>query len=125
MKRLSLDEVLSLHALTIEAHGGISGVRDMSLLDAAIKAPFQTFDHTDLYPEIESKAAHLAFGLIQNHPFLDGNKRTGLLAMLVFLEVNGITLSYSDKELVDLGLKIACGKFSSEKIQDWIHHHVL
>lgn len=74
MKVLSKQKIRMLHAALIEMYGGTDGVRDEGLLDSAVNAPFQTFGGVELYPTILEKAARLGFGLIQNHPFLDGNK---------------------------------------------------
>lgn len=90
MKRLSKDQILLLHHALIEETGGLDGLRDEGLLESALDAPFQSFGETDVYPSIQQKGARLGFGLIQNHAFVDGNKRIGALAMLVFLSLNGI-----------------------------------
>lgn len=90
MKRLSKDQILLLHHALIEETGGLDGLRDEGLLESALDAPFQSFGETDVYPSIQQKGARLGFGLIQNHAFVDGNKRIGAHAMLVFLSLNGI-----------------------------------
>jgi death-on-curing protein len=76
-----------------------------------------------LYPTIEAMAAHLAFSLIKNHAFLDGNKRIGMLAMAVFLELNNKAITYTDDELFDLGLGLATGTFDEENVILWIENH--
>ncbi|XCB30859.1 type II toxin-antitoxin system death-on-curing family toxin [Arcanobacterium hippocoleae] len=95
------------------------------LLDAAINAPFQTFGGVDLYPTLIEKAACLGYSLSANHPFVDGNKRIGAHAMLVFLSVNGVELSYRDEELVKLYLDIASGKESQQSLASWIEAHMI
>ncbi|MDR2568732.1 MAG: Fic family protein, partial [Oscillospiraceae bacterium] len=75
MKKLSKEQVLLLHCELINAHGGSDGIRDESLLDSAISAPFQTFGGQSMFPSIQQKAVRLGYGLIMNHPFIDGNKR--------------------------------------------------
>ncbi len=85
MKRLSKEQILLLHTQLIEQTGGSNGVRDYSLLESALETPFQTFLDTDLYPTVQAKTARLGYGLIKNHPMVDGNKRIGTHAMLVFL----------------------------------------
>jgi len=107
MKRLSLETLISMHSELIIQSGGLDGVRDMILLDASVNSPFHTFDGEYLYPSLQAMAAHLAFSLIKNHPFLDGNKRIGILAMLVFLEINGLPVHCTDEELIHLGLGLA------------------
>lgn len=93
MKMLSKRQILLLHSMLVAQSGGMDGLRDEGLLDAAINMPLQTFGGQELYPTILEKAARLGYGLIRNHPFLDGNKRIGAHAMLVFLDINNITLS--------------------------------
>jgi len=85
--RLSIDDVIALHNRLISRSGGIDGVRDAHMLDQSINSPFHTFGGQNLYPSIQAMPAHLAFSLIKNHPFLDGNKRIGILVMMVFLGV--------------------------------------
>ena len=113
MKKLKLDQIIKLHEMLLKETGGIPGLRDVSLLESAINSPFQTFDKVSLSPTLERKAARLGYGIVKNHPFLDGNKRTGLLAMLTFLEINGIKLDYTDEELIKIGLALADGTFSN------------
>lgn len=117
---ISKEQVFKIHTSLINETGGIDGIRDENLLDSALNSPFQTFDTKDLYPEISDKAAQLSFSIIKNHPFLDGNKRIGVHIMLVFLTLNNIKLLYSQKELIDLGLKIADSSFSKNDIKKWI-----
>lgn len=93
MRMLSKNQVLALHAALLEEFGGTDGIRDMGMLESALAAPFQTFGGESLYPSLQAKAAQLGFGLVCNHPFLDGNKRTGAHVMLVFLALNGISWS--------------------------------
>ncbi len=123
MKKLSKDEILYMHTELIVATGGEDGVRDLSLLLSAIETPFQTFAGAYLYPTIIEKASRLAYGIIKNHPFIDGNKRIGVLVMLVFLELNRVSLIYTEEELVVLGLSIASGDMDSSEILTWIKSH--
>ena len=99
MKTLTKEQVLYLHAELIEEFGGTDGIRDMGLLESAMYAPFQTFGGEALYPSVQAKAAKLGLGIVGNHPFLDGNKRTGAHVMLIFLALNGIELEYTQEEL--------------------------
>lgn len=92
---LTKNQILLLHNQLIMETGGLAGVKDEGMLESAINAPFQTFDGVDMYPTIQHKAARLCFGIVKNHPFVDGNKRIGAHAMLVFLELNGFDLKYS------------------------------
>ena len=100
MKYLTREQVMKLHQVLIETSGGSLGIRDEGMLDSALKTPLQTFDKRELFPTILDKATRLAFGLIKNHPFIDGNKRIGTHAMLIFLALNNIMLSYKDEELI-------------------------
>ena len=98
MKKLSKEQILMLHTQLIQQTGGSDGVRDYNLLDSAIETPFQSFGGDELYPTIQAKAARLGYGLIKNHCMIDGNKRIGTHAMLVFLALNGIELKYTQKD---------------------------
>ncbi len=120
MKRLSKEQIKLLHKLLLEETGGLEGIRDEGLLDSAISAPFQTFDGQYVYITIEQKAARLGFSLIKNHAFLDGNKRIGVLAMLTFLEINGIQIDASDEELIAIGLGVANSSMDDKELLKWI-----
>lgn len=120
MINLTKEQVKMLHTIAVSETGGTDGVRDESLLDLAVNSPMQSFDGKDLYPTIQNKAAQLCFSLINNHPFIDGNKRIGILVMLTVLEINGIAVEVSDDELIKLGLGVAQGKISSKEITEWI-----
>lgn len=123
MIRLSMTQVITLHDELIRETGGRLGLRDESMLDAALNAPFHSFSGADAYPSIQHKAARLGFSLIQNHPFIDGNKRTGAHVMLVFLELNGIELAYEQGELTMFILQIAKGEVDTPQILQWILDH--
>lgn len=123
MKTLSKNQVTALHSALIREFGGIDGIRDEGLLESALAAPFQTFDGEPVYPSLQAKAAQLGFGLIRNHPFVDGNKRIGAHTMLVFLAVNGIELSYEQQELIDIILSVAAGQIDRQGLLQWILDH--
>lgn len=123
MKRLTKAQIIKMHRLLIQETGGSEGIRDEGLLDSALNAPFQTFDGEDVYKTIPAKAAKLGFLLINNHPFIDGNKRIGILAMLVFLEINGIEIKCTDDELIKLGLGLAEGTVDTKVLLGWIIEH--
>ncbi len=125
MKYPSKRQILLLHHTLIETSGGAEGVRDEGLLDSALMTPLQTFGNEELYPTLIHKAARLAFGLINNHPFIDGNKRIGTHAMLVFLALNGVELSYTDEDLVAIILDVAAGKIDEATLRSWIDRHCL
>lgn len=120
---LSKQQIIAMHHTLIMETGGIDGLRDEGLLDSAIAAPFQSFDSTELIKSVQQKAARLAYGLIQNHPFLDGNKRIGAHAMLVFLALNGISLFYTQDELASVFLKMAAGEIDYDDLLQWVIDH--
>lgn len=120
MIRLTEQQVLSVHEMMIKATGGSSGVRDMNLLQSALNAPFQSFEDKDVYPSLLSKAAAMCRSIISNHPFVDGNKRTGIHVMLIFLEVNGVQPDYIQDELIKLGLGVASGELDVNDILNWL-----
>ena len=123
MKKLSQKQILMLHKQLIQQTCGSDGVRDYNLLDAALEAPFQCFDGQELYPTLQAKAARLGYGLIKNHCMLDGNKRIGAHAMLVFMALNGIELDYTQKELYEIILSIASGDQECDDLLHWVLDH--
>ncbi len=123
MRTLSKRQILLLHEQLVEQSGGFAGIRDETLLDSALNAPFQSFDCEDAFPSIQQKAARLGYGLVKNHPFIDGNKRIGAHAMLVFLAVNGIELDYTQAELSDIILQVAAGETDYTGLLSWLIDH--
>jgi death-on-curing family protein len=123
MRILDKNHIIYIYDMILQQSGGLNGIRDERLLDSALKAPFQTFSSIELYPTIYQKAAGLCFGLINNHAFKDGNKRMGILVMMIFMELNGIEILCTDDELIALGLGIADGKIKQEQIQFWLENH--
>lgn len=123
MIRLTVNQVIAMQATLIDQTGGTDGILNREALLSSLNAPFQTFDGAELYPSIEEKAAKLAYFLISNHSFVDGNKRIGLYVMLVFLEVNGMLLDFTQQELIDLGLSVANGEAKDESILAFIQAH--
>lgn len=125
MRTLSKRQIIMLHSQLIEMTGGSDGIRDEGLLDSALAAPFQSYAGEELYPGIQAKAARLGYGLIKNHCMVDGNKRIGAHAMLVFLALNGIELSYTQEELYTIILEIAAGEKDYQELLNWIILHQL
>ena len=123
MKLLSKRHILMLHHDLIQNYGGTEGMRDENLLDSAINSPLQSFDGTGLYPSLFEKAARLGFGLIKNHPMLDGNKRLGAHSMLTFLNINGVILKWTQEDLINITLAIASGEKQYEDLLQWIISH--
>lgn len=120
---LSKQQILLLHSQLISETGGSDGLRDVGLLESSINSPFQQFGNEDLYPTIQQKASRLCFGLVNNHPFIDGNKRIGAHVMLVFLALNGIELEYTQDDLSSTILKLASNEISYQQLTKWIINH--
>jgi death-on-curing protein len=113
-------DILKLHELSVQKHGGSNGIRPEGLLDSAITRPFQTFDGLDLYISTIDKAAAIAESLIINHPFIDENKRTGFLAMLAILKMGGINLIASEEDAYQFTISISTGEIKFEQIVEWL-----
>jgi death-on-curing protein len=125
MKKLTKEQVVLLHKALVAESGGSSEIRDEGLLDSALNAPFQTFSGTELYPTVLEKAARLGYGLIKNHPFVDGNKRIGTHVMLVFLMLNHFEVEYNDNDLVQLILGVASGEIDDRQLLVWLQQHLV
>ena len=123
MIRLSKEQVILLHQRLIETTGGSTGIRDEGMLESALSNAFQSFGDVELYPSIQAKAAQLCFGIVKNHPMIDGNKRLGTHVMLVFMALNGYELLYTQQELSNTILDLAAGKIGFETILQWIISH--
>ena len=125
MITLTKEQVLLLHKSIYERYGGSYGVRDEGLLDSALEAPFQTFAGQELYPTDIDKIVRFGYGLIGNHPFNDGNKRIGALALLTLLDLNGFLINATDKEFADVIYGVASGS-DGESYEDflaWVNAH--
>ena len=122
---LTLEDVVQIHELQIARFGGAAGLRDLSLLESAIMQPQSSFGGEYLHQSIFEMAAAYLFHLTQNHPFIDGNKRVGLAAMLVFLELNGISIEHSTDELYDLTMKVASSELDKNMVTEKIKELVL
>jgi death-on-curing protein len=110
MRYLTLNELLQLHYHAVEQSGGSAGIHSVGALELALAQPRMTFSGEDLYPTIVEKAAALGFALIRNHPFVDGNKRTGHAAMEVFLFLNGYEIDASVDGQEQMLLQLAAGE---------------
>lgn len=124
MKYLTRDQIIALHEELIDEFGGLHGIRDEGMLDSALNAPFQTYGDEDLFPSIIDKAARLCYGLVRNHPFLDGNKRIGAMAMLVFLDQNDRPLKCGEDELTQIVLHTADGSVDNSQLAMWVLRHL-
>ena len=120
---LTVDDIIESHQNQIETYGGSHGIRDIGLLESAIAQPEASFDGQYLHADIFEMAAAYLYHLVMNHPFVDGNKRVGLEAALIFLEINNENLSASDEELVDLVLKTTAGQVGKREIAEFFRSH--
>ncbi|MBK8566791.1 MAG: type II toxin-antitoxin system death-on-curing family toxin [Saprospiraceae bacterium] len=121
---IDLNEVLSIHSNIISQTGGSDGVRDITLLESALARPFQSFDGHDFYPEVIEKGAALIESIVKNHPFMDGNKRTGYVLMRALLLYNGLDITASEDEKYDFVIAVAEGRLDFDGIRSWIEAHV-
>lgn len=121
---ITLKEALVIHQLTINKFGGSYGVRDMNLLESAIQRPNSTFDGKNLYPDPIAKAAAIIESIVKNHPFSDGNKRTGYILMRLVLLKSNFDIKASEKEKYEFVIKIAEGKLDFDEIKSWIEHNL-
>ena len=120
-----LQEIKDLHKTLIELFGGSIGIRDLESLKSAISRPFQTFENKDLYPSTIQKAAALIESIVSNHPFIDGNKRTGYVTMRIFLISNGFDIKATQDEKYQFVIAIASGKLKLDKINEWLEEHII
>lgn len=125
MRYLNITEVVLLHNRIIEQTGGSSGVRDINGLESALAQPQMTFGGQELYPTIVEKASALGFSLIQNHPFVDGNKRTGRIALEALLFYNGYEINASVDEQEMVILELASGQMGRDEFTEWLRSHVV
>ena len=122
---LSIDQILAVHRAQVGRFGGGTGIRDRGALEAAAARPSATFDGEDLYPDLASKAAALMHSLVQNHPFIDGNKRVGVMAAELFLLVNGAELAVNDHDLEQLTWSVARGEVDVASLAIWFRQRLV
>jgi len=122
---LTTNEVISIHDKLVKTTGGSPGLRDIGLLDSAVMSCLQTFGGDDIYPTVVEKAARMAYSICKNHPFIDGNKRVAVTALLVTLRMNDITIMFTQDELITLGLSLADGSITYDDIVSWVNNHVV
>lgn len=123
MKLISKRQVILLHSKLVAESGGSEEIREEGLLESALAAPYQEFAGVSNYPSIEEKAVRLGYGIIKNHPFLDGNKRTGTHIMLLLLYINGKYIAYEQQELIDVIMNVAAGNVGYSELLLWIKEH--
>lgn len=124
MRYLTLGEVVELHRRVLQGGGGAPGMRDLGALDSAIAQPKAMFGGADLYPTVVEKAAALCFSLVQNHPFVDGNKRVAHAAMETFLVLNGMEIEAGIDDQERLMLDLAASRIDRPRLIDWLRHHL-
>lgn len=122
---LEISDVLNIHKRLIQEFGGTLGLRDMELLKSAISRPYQTFDSKDLYPTAEEKASAIIESIVTNHPFVDGNKRTGYTLFRILLLIEGKDISASQQEKYEFVISIAERKLDYEEIVKWTRSKVI
>ena len=120
---ISIKEAQQVHKILIDTFGGAHGTRDLSALESSLKRPFQTFDNKELYPTAIDKAAALAESILNNHPFIDGNKRTGYVLMRLLLLQNGQDIHATQQDKYEFVMTIASGKMRFEEIVSWLEKH--
>jgi death on curing protein len=120
MRYLTIGEILEIHAEVIQIGGGGPGLRDSGLLESSVAQPRMTFGGKELYTSVIEKAAALGFSLIQNHPFIDGNKRVGHAAMEVFLLLNGYEIDADIDEQEQTILGVASGTVERKELAEWL-----
>mgnify|MGYP002742663172 FL=1 len=123
--QFTIQDICELHTQLEEAFILSSGIRDKSLLASAVNAPFQTFMGNDLYPSIYDKAAQLCYGIANNHPFTDGNKRTALHSMYVYLIINGFDINASQQEVENLIINVAAGNMTNVELAQWLRRNTI
>lgn len=124
IRYLTLNEALLIHHQILEQSGGLVGIRDIGYLKSALAQPQMTFGGKELYPTVIDKAAALGFSIVMNHPFVDGNKRTGHAAMEIFLVMNGVEIIAAVDEQEAIILSVAAGSLDRDAFTQWLDSHV-
>lgn len=125
MRYLYPKQIMFLHKRIISTTGGSHGIRDKGLLESAVYRPQASFGGKDFYLDLYQKTAVLCHSIINNHPFIDGNKRVGFEGMRLMLRLNGYDIKASQKEKFDFAMNIAKGKMNEQDITEWINRHSL
>ena len=117
---ITVDQAEAIHQLSVNNFGGALGIRDVAALESALARPFQTFAGKDLYPSVIEKAAALIESILINHPFIDGNKRTGYVLMRSLLLLNTADITAGEEEKYAFVIGVAEGKLNTEAITTWL-----
>lgn len=123
--QFTVQDIHELHTQLEDVFVLSSGVRDENLLASAVNTPFQTFMGNDLYPSIYDKAAQLCYGIANNHPFTDGNKRTALHSMYVYLIINGYDITATQQEAENLIINVAAGNMTNTELAEWLRENTI
>ena len=123
--QFTVQDIYELHLQLKETFILSSGIRDENLLASAVNTPFQTFMGSDLYPSLYDKAAQLCYGIANNHPFTDGNKRTALHSMYVYLIINGFDITASQQEVENLIINVAAGNMTNTELAYWLEKNTI
>ena len=123
--QLTVQDIYELHRELEDAFVLSSGVRDKNLLASAVNTPFQTFMGSDLYPSLYDKAAQLCYGIANNHPFTDGNKRTALHSMYVYLIINGFDIMATQQDVENMIIDIAAGNMTNTELVQWLQKNTV
>jgi death-on-curing protein len=121
---IGLEDAIHIHEILVDKFGGTTGIRDIKLLESALSRPFQTFDKKDLYPTPVEKAAAIIESILKNHPFIDGNKRTGYVLMRLLLIESGLDILATQDEKYEFVVAIAKGNYKFNDIAKWINKKI-
>lgn len=124
MKYISLQEVIMLQEKLISRFGGSYGIREINLLKSSVENVFQTYDGEELYPSHLDKIIQVTYSLIENHCFVDGNKRIGVMVLLYLLKINEIKHNLSNEDIIEIGLKVASGEMSKEELRKFVENKI-
>ena len=123
--QLTVQDIYELHTQLENAFVLSPGVRDENLLASAVNTPFQTFMGNDLYPSLYDKAAQLCYGIANNHPFTDGNKRTALHSMYVYLIINGFDITATQQDVENMIIDVASGNMTNVELAQWLRENTV
>ena len=123
--QFTLQDIYELHTQLENTFVLSSGVRDENLLASAVNTPFQTFMGNDLYPSLYDKAAQLCYGIANNHPFMDGNKRTALHSMYVYLIINGFDITATQQDVENMIIDVAAGNMTNTELVQWLQKNIV
>lgn len=123
--QFTLQDIYELHTQLENAFVLSSGVRDENLLASAVNTPFQTFMGNDLYPSLYDKAAQLCYGIANNHPFTDGNKRTALHSMYVYLIINGFDITATQQDVENMIIDVAADNMTNTELAQWLRDNTI